>query len=100
MPSLDYHVSRSRSEKNVAEELHRLMDMPKNVPFSVDVHHKWRGKTHNLRAAFAIGMIVGQEGNTPRKCILDALTHINDDLSMSLFKNALRAQKSEEREEE
>lgn len=100
MPSIDYHISRSCSDAKTSKTLHTLLDMPPNIPFDPAIHSAHRKKTHNFQAAFAIGMVVGTEVGTPRKAIIDALQHLNDDLELTLFNNMMRSSRKSEGESE
>lgn len=90
MPSIDYHVKQSISDPAIARKVNELMDMPLGIEFSPEIHHIYRKRTHNINSAFFIGLMVGMESRTPRKAILDAIRHLNDDLSLSLFKKAMQ----------
>lgn len=101
MPSIEYHVKRSISNPKTSRKVSEILDMPPGVPFSPEVHSMWRKRTHNLRSAFLIGQMVGMEDGSPRKAIISALTHLNDDLELTLFNKMMRSsQKSEEESEE
>lgn len=104
MPSIDFHVSRSISDKNSARLISTLLDMPPGfdlqpMDFNPAIHSVYRKKTHNPKAAFLIGYMIGQKTGTPRKGVISAMQHINDDLEMSLFKTVLRGGEEEGKEE-
>lgn len=96
MPSIQYHIKRSISDPKSARKVSELLDCPPGVPFSPEVHSMWRKKTHNLKSAFLIGQMVGIEDGAPRKAIISALTHLNDDLELTLFNKMMRAKGGDE----
>ena len=100
MPSIDFHISRSCAPKSISREISERLDMPEGVAFDPGVHKKWRRCTHNPKAAFLIGYMIGQKSKTPRKGVISAMQHILDDMQMSLFKTVLRGGEEEEEDKE
>lgn len=105
MPSIDYHVKRSISDPDTARRISTLLDMPPDIDFepmefNPAIHTVYRKRTHNPKAAFLIGYMIGQEVHAPRKAIISAMQHILDDMQMSLFKTVLRGGEEGEQDKE
>jgi len=98
MPSQKYHIKRSKSDFSTAKAIHSLMDLPPSMDFSIDLHHEWRKKTHNLPGAISIGMMIGMESRKPRMAIRDAMRHVLDDMQLTVYNNMMRVNNGEEEE--
>ncbi len=91
MPSIETHINNSIAKRDLARKTAELMDMPPlSIGFSPEIHTMWRKRTHNLSSAFYIGLMVGMDSETPKKCIIDAIRHVNDDLAIGFFTKLIK----------
>ena len=105
MPGIPFHTARSLSPPEIARKIHERLDYPEGIGgFDINIHLKWRKKTHNILTAAFIGFSIG--GNW--EAVYDAIKHtIDDDLynrifygSGSQFRREGKGEYEEEEEEE
>jgi len=74
MPSIDFHVRRSKTKPRIARRIHSELDNPAGVWLGKRAHAIWRKMTHKPEVAMMIGWVHGGALGAA-----DALRHILDD---------------------